>query len=178
MVAGKRRSRDVSDPEGLVDPVDAHVARWLTQVPDLDPLVEGATTRLIYVVRAIRSREARAFAGSDFTYEDMHTLHALMVQPYPVEATPAKLAEECNVTRAAMTSRLDRLVDGGYVTREVDPLDRRRVIVRPTAAGRKTWDQHLHAGMQREGDALAALARHELATLNHLLRKVLLSLED
>ena len=38
------------------------------------------------------------------------TLHALMVQPYPTEASPAQLADATHVTRAAMTRRLDRLV--------------------------------------------------------------------
>ena len=159
------------------DAVDAHVARWVTQVPDMDPLVEGATTRMQFVVRQLRKADAEFHAGQEFTLEDSNTLHALMIQPYPVEATPAQLADTCHVTRAAMTSRLDRLVDGGYVTREVDPLDRRRVIVRPTPKGRETWQDYLHAGMQRESDLLSALSPRELEQLNALLRKVVRSFE-
>jgi DNA-binding MarR family transcriptional regulator len=159
------------------DAVDAHVARWLMQVPDMDPLVEGATTRMQFVVRQLRKTDAEFHAGKEFTLEDSYTLHALMIQPYPVEATPAQLADTCHVTRAAMTSRLDRLVDGGYVTREVDPLDRRRILVRPTSKGRQTWNEHLHAGMQRERDLLSALSPRELEQLNALLRKVVLSFE-
>ena len=160
------------------DAVDAHVARWVTQIPDLDPSVEGATTRMQAVVRRLRKDDAEFHAGREFTLEDSNTLHALMIQPYPVEATPAQLADTCHVTRAAMTSRLDRLVDGGYVTREVDPLDRRRVIVRPTPKGSDTWQEHLHAGMEREANLLSALSPRELDQLNGLLRKVLLSFEQ
>ena len=160
------------------DAVDAHVARWVTQIPDLDPSVEGATTRMQAVVRQLRKSKAEFHAGKEMTLEDSDTLHELMVQPYPVEATPAQLADACHVTRAAMTSRLDRLVEGGYVTREVDPLDRRRVIVRPTTKGRDTWQEHLHAGMEREAYLLAALTPRELEQLNALLRKVLLSHEQ
>ena len=109
------------------DVVDAHVARW-SHIPAVDPAIEGAMTRMQHIVRHVRRTDAEAFEGSPFTLEDAHTLHALMVQPYPVEATPAQLADACHVTRAAMTSRLDRLVDGEYVTREVDPLDRRRSL--------------------------------------------------
>jgi DNA-binding MarR family transcriptional regulator len=159
------------------DAVDAHVARWVSQIPDMDPLVEGATTRMQFVVRQLRKDDAEFHAGREFSLEDSNTLHALMVQPYPVEATPAQLADTCHVTRAAMTSRLDRLVEGGYVTREVDPLDRRRVIVRPTTKGRDTWQEHLHAGMEREARLLSALSPRELEQLNGLLRKVLLSFE-
>ncbi len=160
------------------DAVDAHVARWVTQVPEMDPAIEGAVTRMQLVLRRLDKADALAHAGSSFTLEDVRTLHALMVQPYPVEATPAMLADVCHVTRAAMTSRLDRLVDSGHVTREVDPLDRRRVIVRPTALGRATWTAHLHPGMERERHLLAALTPRQLEQLNALLRTVLLSFED
>lgn len=160
------------------DAVDAHVARWATQVPDMDPAIEGAVTRMQYVLRHLSRKDALAQAGSPFTLEDVKTLHALMVQPYPVEATPAMLADFCHVTRAAMTSRLDRLVESGHVTREVDPLDRRRILIRATASGRATWTEHLHAGIAREGDLLSALTPRELDQLNALLRKVLLSFDD
>jgi DNA-binding MarR family transcriptional regulator len=122
--------------------------------------------------------DAAAFVGSEFTIEDFQTLHALMVQPYPVEATPAQLAEATNVTRAGMTSRLDRLVESGLVTREVDPLDRRRLLVRPTPAGREAWDNAVHEGMTREQHLLHALSPRELEQLNTLLRKVILSFDD
>jgi DNA-binding MarR family transcriptional regulator len=119
-----------------------------------------------------------AYAGSGFSLEDYGTLHSLMVQPYPTEATPAQLAEACHVTRAAMTSRLDRLAETGLVTREVDPRDRRRVIVRPTSSGRQRWTELVGEGMAREEQILHALSEQEKSQLNALLRTVLLSLED
>lgn len=166
MVAAKR-----------LDEVDAHVAGWAARFPQMDPEVEGAITRMQSVLRRLRKLDAAAFSGSDVTHEDYKTLHALLVQPFPVEATPAHLAEVCQVTRAAMTSRLDRLVGAGYVTRAVDSEDRRRVIVRPTPAGRQLWEELLEAGMAREQHLLHSLSRREMQQLNDLLRKVLLSLE-
>jgi DNA-binding MarR family transcriptional regulator len=163
------------------DIVDDHVARWARfwkDNPAYAAEVEGALVRMSYVVRQARKQDAVAFAGSDFTIEDYKTLHILMVQPYPTEATPAQLAEAANVTRAAMTSRLDRLVAADLVTREVDPRDRRRVLVRPTAAGRKAWDHYIFEGMAREQHLLRALSLDELARLNALLRKVMLSIQD
>lgn len=117
-------------------------------------------------------------AGQRAGQEDYKTLHALMVQPYPTEATPAQLADATHVTRAAMTSRLDRLVAAGLVTREVDPTDRRRVLVRPTPAGREAWDTHIFEGMARDRRLLGALSQDELLQLNALLRKVMLGLES
>ena len=135
-------------------------------------------TRCQHILRHQRRLQAAANAGSEATLEDRDTLHTLMVQPYPVEATPAQLAEACHVTRAAMTSRLDRLVEARWVTREVDPSDRRRIIVRPTPAGRTAWNAHLVEGMGREATLFHTLTRTELVQLNTLLRKVLVGLEE
>ena len=167
-------------PARTRDAVDHHVARWAEywkDNPAYAPEVEGAITRMQDILKRLKRADAAAFADSEFTLEDYGTLHALMVQPYPTEATPAQLAEASNVTRAAMTSRLDRLASSGLVTREVDPLDRRRVMVRPTTAGREAWDSYVHQGMSREQHLLHALTARELVQLNTLLRKVILSLE-
>lgn len=132
-----------------------------------------------YIQREARRADSVAFAESkELTFEDYKTLHVLMIQPWPVEATPAQLAEAANVTRAAMTSRLDRLVTAELVTREHDETDRRRVLIRPTAAGRAMWSKYIFEGMARDQKLLRALSHDELIQLNALLRKVLLDLES
>jgi DNA-binding MarR family transcriptional regulator len=130
------------------------------------------------ILNRLKRLDAAAFTGSETTLEDYQTLHVLMVQPfYPGDATPAQLAEAARVTRAAMTSRLDRLLAAGYITRETDELDRRRVVVRPTPTGRDEWERLVHEGMRREQSLLAALSRDRLEELNGLLRTVLLALD-
>jgi DNA-binding MarR family transcriptional regulator len=163
------------------DVVDDHVSRWAEfwkDNPGFAADVEGAIVRMSAIMTRLKRIDASAFAESEFTLEDYKTLHVLMVQPYPTEATPAQLAETSNVTRAGMTSRLDRLVASGLITREIDPLDRRRVVVRPTVAGRQAWDSYVHEGMVREQALLGALSSKELQQLNVLLRKVILSFDD
>lgn len=159
------------------DSVDRHVARWMAVIADMDPDVEGATTRMQAVVRHLSRAKVTRFVDGDDSIEDYLTMHALLVQPYPEEATPAQLADECHVTRAAMTSRLDRLVEARHVSREVDPLDRRRVIIRPTRSGRDLWERHLQEGMESEREAFSPLTRTELGQLNTLLRKVVRHLD-
>ena len=147
-----------TDDTGRGRPPRGALGGVLEGQPELRPGGRGrASPGCRAITRDLKRIDAAAFAGSDFTLEDFRTLHALMVQPYPTEATPAQLADTAGVTRAAMTSRLDRLVAAGLVTREVDPLDRRRVVVRPTAAGRAEWDSYVHEGMRREQDLLRAL---------------------
>ena len=163
------------------DSVDEHIDRWQRFWKD-DPAyasaVEGVLVRMGHILRTSRRMDVAAFADSDFTIEDYKTLHLLMVQPYPTEATPAMLAEAANLTRAAITSRLDRLAAAGLITRETATADRRRVLVRPTPAGREVWDRYVYEGMAREQQLLTALTLDELTLLNGLLRKVMLSIED
>lgn len=160
------------------DDVDRHVARWVGQIEGLDPDVEGAITRMQAVLRRLNRLHQEGAEEWDLSLEDYNTLHALMIQPYPTEATPAQLADTCHVTRAAMTSRVDRIADAGLVTRTVDPSDRRRILVRPTAKGRATWQHYVAEAMEREASVLQALSAAEKRQLNALLRKVLLSLDE
>lgn len=160
------------------DSVDRHVARWTAVTEGMNPEVEGATTRMQAITRHLKREMHASFTDRDDTLEDYMTLHALLVQHFPEEATPAQLADDCHVTRAAMTSRLDRLVERGYVTREVDPLDRRRIIVKPTPSGRALWEQGLREGIEREKATFSPLTDRELTQLNALLRKVVLHLES
>jgi len=163
------------------DSVDEHVARWAAfwkDEPDFAPEVEGALVRMNYIARELRREDAAAFAGKDLSLEDYKTLHALMIQPWPVEATPAQLADTLNVTRAAITSRVDRLATAQLVTRQVDESDRRRVLVKPTASGRAAWSRYIFEGMARDQRILSALDTAELKQLNALLRKVVRSRES
>lgn len=162
------------------DSIDLHVARWAAlweHNPAFDAEVEGAITRMQFLLQAKKRRDVEAFLGEDFTREDYDTLHALMVQPYPTEATPTQLAETVRVTKASMTGRLARLENAGLITRETDESNRRRVLVRPTGAGRQVWDKYVHEGMRREQVILGALTSKELVQLNTLLRKAVHGLE-
>ena len=47
--------------------------------------------------------------------------------------TPGRLAELTGLTTAAVTTILDRLEHAGFVRRERDPKDRRKILVRPLA---------------------------------------------
>ena len=62
-------------------------------------------------------------ASSDIECFDLLSLHGPM--------TAGRLAELTGLTTGAITGVIDRLERGGYATRERDPHDRRRVIVRP-----------------------------------------------
>ena len=159
------------------DWVDQHVDRWRRTFDGFDPQVEGAIVRMGAINRHIKRANTAAFEEMGLAPSEYDTLHTLLIQPEPTETTPAQLAEACHVTRAAMTSRLDRLAELGYVTRESDPLDRRRILVRPTPAGREVWKKALELALVQEKATLSVLSDREQVQLNTLLRKVVLGIQ-
>ncbi|QXJ26239.1 MarR family transcriptional regulator [Actinomadura graeca] len=92
--------------------------------------------------------------------------------------TAGGLARHSMVTSGAVTNRLDRLVAKGYVTREVDPANRRSVVVALTPAGRELIDRAVAAHLDNERRILAGLDRHGQDGLAATLRTLLLSLGD
>lgn len=82
---------------------------------------------------------------------DLESLEILLREG-PVPA--GRLAERTGLTTGAITGVIDRLERAGYVRREPDPGDRRRVIV---AVERETVERELmplYAGMQQATTAL------------------------
>lgn len=91
--------------------------------------------------------------------------------------TPAgRLAELTGLTTGAVTGVIDRLEQAGLATRELDPADRRRVIVTPDAgrverdlfphfpnlqpaAGAELYDRYSIAELAVIGDFLSRLSR-------------------
>jgi len=162
----------------ITDSVDQHVERWLPALPQLDAEVEGVVTRMQRLLWLLKRSKVQAWARQGVTDADVQTVHTLVAcELSGVEATPALLAEKCQVTRAGMTSRLDRLEAAGHLTRHPDPGDRRRVLVRVTPAGRAMWEAALEVGIRLEAELLDHLSPHQRTQLNQLLRALLSGVE-
>src|SRR5439155_24595603 len=73
------------------------------------------------------------------------------------------LAEHMGVTVATMSLAIDRLERKGYVRRERDPQDRRRVLVRVTAAGVRVREAKSVLDPARVEQVLAQLAAADRA---------------
>lgn len=82
-----------------------------------------------------------------------HKALGILLEAGPLPA--GRLAEALGLTTGAVTALVDRLERAGYVRRERDPADRRRVLVAPVRdAAREAEVQSLFEPMER------ALARH------------------
>lgn len=74
-------------------------------------------------------------ASRGMTHAGLLALHALQSGPH----TQRELAAASVVEEQTMSRVLDRLERAGHVTRQRDPADRRRLIVRCTAAGQRAY---------------------------------------
>ena len=95
----------------------------------------------------------------------------------PYRRSAGELARIAELSSGAMTNRLDRLEQAGYVRRLPDPSDRRGVLVELTAEGRRLWEKAIGTQAEKEALLASALNKAELQQLNDLLRRVMLEFE-
>jgi DNA-binding MarR family transcriptional regulator len=161
---------------GERDRTDDHVARWAPIVPDLDPDIEGAVTRMIFFVKHIRQVREEFLAASGLQRHEFDTLHALAGRHGT--AAPSQLAADLAMPPNSVTGRLDALERRGFVRRSPSATDRRRVVVELTPAGRSAWREAMDGLGVEEHRLLGALDPGELRTLSDLLRRVMLRAEE
>jgi DNA-binding MarR family transcriptional regulator len=82
------------------------------------------------------------------------------------------------LSSGAMTNRLDRLENAGYIERKPHPKDRRGILVTLTNQGMEVIDLVVVSHTACEQQILSSLTSDEQKVLADLLRKILLSFGD
>ena len=85
---------------------------------------------------------------------------------------PSTIAERTSVDPDKVTRAVDRLVQKGYVVRSTDKVDRRRVVLRLTARGRRAYNEIEKTRRKVEVEFLGVLGKEELASFYALLEKL------
>jgi DNA-binding MarR family transcriptional regulator len=159
------------------DSVDAHVIHWTRVIPDLDPDIEGAVTRMQKLVHYLRLDRDRALAEHGLQGHEFDTLFVLAGRDRPFRAGPTELAKDLRMSPAAMTGRLDGLEARGWVRRLPSETDRRKVVVELTEEGLAVWQEAMDNMGHTEDVLLGVLSAGERRQLSDLLRRVLLAAE-
>lgn len=134
--------------------------------------------RIVRLDRYLTSTTQDALSEAKLQRHEYETLHHLMVRDTPGRASPTALAHDMGVSAAGVTGRLEGLEKKGYLKRVPDTTDRRKVDVEITRAGMAVWQSAMRLRGGAEEYLAGALSRTELATLNRLLRKLLLRAEE
>ena len=119
-----------------------HVDRWLAtasldDIPNLDLAVEGIVHRMNGLTRRIKRSHTEVLAEHGLTWEEWDVLGALRRAGPPYRRSAGELARIAELSSGAMTNRLDKLEQAGFVKRLPDPDDRRGVHVELTTAGQE-----------------------------------------
>ena len=155
------------------DDVDQIVAAWQVQRPDLDPFPLHVLSRLTRVSAQLDTARAKAFRDHNLDSWEFDVLAALRRTGPPFTLSAGTLATQTHVTSGTMTTRVDRLLERGFVTRFPDQNDRRGVLVALTPAGQSGVDGAIKTLLEQEKTALEALGPKEREQLADLLRKLL-----
>ena len=148
------------------DEVDALVAAWERERPDLDVAPMQILSRVTRLARHLDRARRQAFADHALEASEFDVLSALRRAGAPYTLSPGRLLRETMVTSGTMTNRVDRLAGKGLIERLPDPADRRGVLVRLTGEGRTRVDAALEELLAQERLLLGGLSerdRDELA---------------
>jgi DNA-binding MarR family transcriptional regulator len=152
------------------DEVDLIIDAWAERLPGVDVTPLDAMSRLRRVAIRLDRIRASAFATAELSSWEFDVLAALRRAAPPHELTPATLIQRTMIGSAAMTNRLDNLVERGLVEREPNPSDGRSRIVRLTAEGAHRVDAAMRELIAREEEMLAGLGGPDRADLVRILR--------
>ena len=88
-------------------------------------------------VTAQSDRLGRHFARqNDVSGNDFHALlHVMVAETAGTPLTMAQLRQRMDVSPAAITYLVDRMIEAGHVRREADPADRRKALLRYEDSG-------------------------------------------
>ena len=117
------------------DHVDALVAQWRVERPDLDLQPMAVIGRLGRVAAHLTRAIEAVFAEHGLGVGEFDVLAALRRSGEPFAMRPTDLSHALMLSPAGTTHRLDRLEVVGWITRRPDPTSRRSSVVQLMPAG-------------------------------------------
>ncbi|GAA2349226.1 MarR family transcriptional regulator [Streptomyces kunmingensis] len=158
--------------------LDEQIAAYQREFQDLDPQVEAIVSALGRLNRRMNVAYGRQTAEIGISNTEWEVLKALVLSGSPYRLGPGELAKRLGLTPAAMTHRIDRMVQEGLVTRDRDENNRVRVIVELTEQGREKWLAAMRLASVFEEDLLQDLTPVERGLLGEVLIRLLRRVED
>lgn len=162
--------RDRPPPDEPRDHVDDIVDQWHLERPDVDVSAMEIIGRLARIDKVVRVRLDAVFAQHDLESWEFDVLATLVRNGEPHQLTPGQLLDSMMVTSGAMTNRIDRLEQRGFVQRERSTTDGRQVLVTLTEQGAAKLDATLVDHAANELDIVGLLDAEQRARLTELLR--------
>lgn len=120
-------------------PTSKSLERFVLRYPDADIAAISDFVNLLRATSDISTALDKLLAKHDLLQGRWWVLVLLMRQD-DLTSSPTDLAEKAGVTKATMTGFIDGLVREGLVTRVMDDVDRRKLLIKLTDAGQQKLD--------------------------------------
>lgn len=158
-----------------VDEIRAEVAAYVAA--GADESVQRVITAVHRLSRRLTQWYDAQLAGHELSSGEWTVLSALCRTDNANALTPSQLAAEGHIAPSSMTHRLDRMVDRGLITRDADPANRTRVLVRLTDTGWQRFAAAIREANVVESGLLADLAEEQIDALAELLERMIDNLD-
>jgi DNA-binding MarR family transcriptional regulator len=157
-----------------------HIDRFLAEhdLPGVELEVEGIVDRINGLRRRFHTMAEETLGEQGLSEGEWKVISTLRLKEPPYRRSAGQLARRSDLSTGAMTNRLDKLEERGFIRRLPDPDDRRGVLVELTKAGERAWEKALGAQAAKESLIAGALTRAEQSQLNALLRRLMREFEQ
>ncbi|PFG56261.1 MarR family transcriptional regulator [Vibrio sp. ES.051] len=156
-----------------MDAIDKVVEQWAKEKPDLDTKPMAIMGRLMRIAKHMEARVAELHKKYDLKMGEFDVLTTLRRAGSPYCLTPSELIASMMLTSGAMTNRLDKLEQKGFITRTHSKEDRRSVTVELTDKGLMLIDKLILEHVEVQQALIQALASDEKEQINQALKLLL-----
>lgn len=158
------------------DHIDAMIASWHEADPGLDASPLQVAGRVLRLAAVLRQRIDDALHPLGLSYGDFDVLNTLRREGGTL--SPTRLAAAALITSGAMTTRLNRLEERGFVRRTPDTSDRRSMPISLTPRGRRLARRALAAVLEVDREMIGPLSERQQAAVAGGLRTMLYAAEQ
>ncbi|WP_205471971.1 MarR family winged helix-turn-helix transcriptional regulator [Nocardioides sp. SYSU D00038] len=152
-----------------LDHVGRILEQWARERPDLDVSPIGVVARLHRLAAALTDELVAVYAEFGLGEGEFDVLATLRRSGTPYALTPSELGAQTMVSSGAITKRVDRCLERGWVTRQVSATDGRGRVIALTEAGREVIERAFTAHVANEHRLVAGLSATERDRLARLL---------
>ena len=155
------------------DLADHGIAWWNSERPEIDTSGKEITGRLMRLGEMAGERMNATIQRFGVKYPTYAILATLRASGPPYAMTPKTLQATLLVSSGGLSNQLARIEKQGFIQRVEDPSDGRGVRVELTPSGMALTEEAMPAQAATELAFVRMLSEEERATLEQLLRKVL-----
>ncbi|RVU70323.1 MULTISPECIES: MarR family winged helix-turn-helix transcriptional regulator [Lactobacillus] len=131
--------------------------------------INDALYNTYYGINRIEEQELKKSRFKDLTVKEMHAIDAITMYE---QLTTSEVAKKLHLSRATVTSTVDRLVKKGYAERVRDETDRRIVRLKLTKKGRVLCRAYRAYHNMMVRSFLQNLDQDELETIYHAFKNL------